>query len=130
MARWGEHNTLKRTIITQGLFPVLVALSPSLTVILFAVALNGLFAAGITLAHYNTLLKLIPEDQRPAYSAIYTSLVNIGIFICPLIGVGLATTFGFAPTMIVCGLMSCLGAFSFWIWPVIKPSLETEPTEA
>lgn len=127
MTRWGEHNTLKRTIITQGLFPVLVALSPSLTIILIAVALNGLVAAGINLSHFNTLLKLIPEDQRPAYTAIYMSLVNIGIFICPLVGVALANTFGFAPTLIVCGLLSCAGAFSFWIWPVIKPGEEPEP---
>ncbi len=129
MTRWGEHNTLKRTIITQGLFPVLVAIAPSLNLILVAVALNSLIGAGINLAHYNTLLKLIPEDQRPSYTAIYFGLVNIGIFICPLLGVILANTFGFMPVLIVCGLLSCLGAFSFWIWPVWKDEVESIPTD-
>lgn len=120
MARWGVHNTLKRTIITQGLVPVMVALAPSLTLILVAVAFNGLVASGINLSQYITLLKLIPEDRRASYSAIYTGLVNIGIFICPLVGVSLANAFGFVPSLIVFGLLSCIGAFSFWLWPVIK----------
>ena len=124
MARWGVHNTLKRTIITQGLVPVMVALAPSLTLILVAVAFNGLVASGINLSQYITLLKLIPEDRRASYSAIYTGLVNIGIFICPLVGVSLANAFGFIPTLIAFGLLSCLGAFSFWIWPVIKEEPE------
>lgn len=120
MVRWGELKTLKHTIILQGLFPVLVGISPSLTPILIAIALNGIISAGINLSHVNTLLKLIPEDKRPAYTAIWTSLINSVSFICPLIGVALASTLGVKVTLIGCGLLSCLGAFSFWLWPVIK----------
>ncbi len=120
MVRWGEIKTLKHTIILQGLFPFMVGISPSLTPILLAVALNGLVVAGINLSHVNTLLKLIPEDKRPEYTAIWTSLINSVAFICPVIGIALSSVIGVQATLIGCGLLSCLGAFSFWAWPVIK----------
>jgi MFS family permease len=118
MMRWGEPKTLKRVIIFLGAFPVLVGLFHNLTLILFAVALNGFLSPGVTLSHYNTLLKVIPPESRPKYTALYMTIANVGIFIGPLVGVALANTFGIAPVLIGCGLLSITGSFSFWIWPV------------
>jgi predicted MFS family arabinose efflux permease len=66
-------------------------------------------------------MKVTPEDNRPGYTAIYMTLMNIGIFIFPMIGVTLGGRFGIGPTLIGCGLLSILGASSFWWRPVQTP---------
>lgn len=118
MGRWGELETVKRTIVCLGLYPVLVGLLPALTPILFATALNGLLTPGVNLSHFTTLLKVTPPENRPGYTAMYITIVNIGAFICPLLGVALANQIGLAPTLVGCGLVSMLGSTSFWFWSV------------
>lgn len=116
--RWGEPTVLKRTIVCAGIYPILAGLLPSLDMILLAVALNGLIQSGINLAHFNTLLKVTPDDNRPGYTALYMTIVNTGAFIGPLIGVALADVIGLGPMLIICGVLSILGSTSFWISPV------------
>jgi len=118
LTRWGETKILKWTIVAMGLYPLLAGLIPSLTAILFAAGLNGVIAAGVTLTHFNTFLKVIPEGERHNYTALYLTLMNIGAFVCPLIGIVLAEQYGFAPVLIACGLLSIVGSTSFWIWPI------------
>ncbi len=118
MARWGEPTTLKRMILMVGLFPIAVGLLPDLTLILIAIGLNGLIVPGVNLSHFNTLLKVTPAKERTEYTAWYMAVVNIGAFICPLIGVALANRFGIAPVLVGCGLFSIVGSMSFRIWPV------------
>lgn len=116
--RLGQALTIKVTFMTMGLLPLMIGLSPSLTYILFAVALNGLLSPGASLTQLTMLLKSIPEASRPQYTAIYTAIINGGVFIFPLLGVALAGKFGIAHTLIACGLVAILGACSFWVWPV------------
>jgi MFS family permease len=117
--RRGEPLTLKLTIVSIGLYPLLAGLIPSLNVILLAAALNGFLVGGVGLSHFNTLLKLMPDGKKHEYLALYTVLLNVGAFICPLVAVALANRFGFAPVLIACGLSSIIGSTSFWFWPVV-----------
>jgi MFS family permease len=116
--RWGELKTLQRTIVAMGLYPLLAGAIPSLTPILFAAGLNGIFTAGVNLTHLNTFLKSIPEDEGHNYTALHQTLMNIGAFICPLIGIFLADRLGFAPVLVGCGLLVIAGGSSFSIWPI------------
>jgi MFS family permease len=118
LARWGDEKTLKRTIVLLGLYPLLVGLIPSLSVILLLVALNGLVVPAVNLSHLNTFIKVIPESNRPGYTGMYYSLVNLGAFVCPIISVILADRFGVAPVLVASGLLSIIGSTSFWWWPV------------
>jgi len=132
--RWGEPKTLKRTIMLMGLYPVAVGLVPFLPAILVLAGVNGLIGPGIGLSHFNTFLKLIPEEEQHQYTALYITLTNIGAFVGPLIGVAAANRFGFAPVLIVCGLLSVIGSSSFWWWPVTQdrkpgPALLPGPVE-
>ena len=67
IVRVGEPRILKLMIVTIGLVPILVGLLPNLTLILFVVGLNGLLGPAVNLSHFNILLKVMPEDQRPVY---------------------------------------------------------------
>ena len=61
------------------------------------------------------LLKVCPDDNRPLYIGIYSTIMNIGAFIMPLVGVYLSGFVGFAPILVAGGVMSVLGSSSF-IW--------------
>lgn len=128
MPRWGESQTLKWTILLVGLYPAIVGITPSLTLILFLSVINGLVVPGVNLSHFNILLKTIPAESRPSYTAIYVTLTSIGAFICPLIGVQLANIFGLGPTLLFSGLLSVVGSSSFILWPV--KTTDTPPTTA
>lgn len=119
IARVGELPILKSIIVTLGLIPVLIGLLPNLTLIVFVVALNGLLSPAVNLTHFNTLLKIIPPAERPVYTGMYMTIVNLFAFICPLLGVWIAGMVGLAPAMIAFGLLSILGSTSFW-WRPIK----------
>jgi hypothetical protein len=123
LSRWaltkiGEPKLLKCAIITAGLIPILVGLLPHLNLIILVIALNGLIASAIGLSHFNILLKTMPPNERPVYTAMYTTLVNIGACICPFIGVEIANQFGVSNSLIVFGMLSILGSSSFWWRPV------------
>jgi len=118
---WGEFPILKGSIILAGVYPIVVGLLHELPYILIATGLNALVTSAITLTHFNTMVKVIPGDKRPVYTAAYITVANLGAFICPLIGVELANRFGFEPVLIACGLLSIVGSLSFWVWPVQSP---------
>ncbi len=71
------------------------------------------------MSQLNQLLKAMPEEKMPEYMALYYTTTNMGAFIFPLVGVTLASIFGYGPTLIGCGLLSLLGVASFWFSPVI-----------
>jgi sugar phosphate permease len=121
MHRFGESTTLKVTMVLASTFPLLVGLSHSLVLILFANALNAFANAGVGLSHFNTLLKVMPENSRTEYTAYWSILMNAGACVAPFIGVLLADWLGLAPTLVLCGVVSTLGALSFTFWPVQVP---------
>ncbi len=118
IGRVGEMPVLKWTIVTIGLIPILVGLLPNLTLIVFVVGLNGLLSPGVNLSHFNTLLKVTPAAQRPVYTGWYISIVNIGAFVSPLIGVWAADRIGLSSALILFGVLSIIGSTSFWWRPV------------
>jgi len=127
IVRWGEQVSLKRTIVLIGVYPILVGLTPSLSLILAFGVLNGLISPGVSLSHFNTLLVVTPAEARPRYTAIYITIMNIGAFIGPLISVAIADQIGLAPMLIVCGLLSVVGSTSFWWSPVIRRGVPGQP---
>jgi len=121
VVRWGENRVLRPTIAVIGLYAVLVGVTPSLAIILVFTALQGLIAPGVNLSHYPMLLKVCPNEQRPMFLALYTTVMNIGAFIMPLIGVKLADQFGYAPVIIAGGIMCLIGSSSFTWNPLRTP---------
>lgn len=118
IGRWGELFSLKYVIVTLGIYPLLVGFLTDLTSILFVVVFYGIVSAAMNLCHLNTQIMVTPEDRRPEFTAIFMAITNIGQFIAPLVSVALADWLGMAPVLVGCGLLSIIGSFSFWIWPV------------
>ena len=86
-------------------------------ILVFAV-LNGLIQPGAAIAHFNTLLRVCPNDRRPTFLAVFTTIMNTGAFVAPLIGVALASAIGINAALFVgAGIWIC-GGLLFTILPV------------
>ena len=48
--------------------------------------------------------------------AIYSSVMNVGAFVCPMLGVALADTIDIRWVLIIGGVVRLLGAMLFWVW--------------
>jgi MFS family permease len=118
ISRRGEPRVLRAVVLGMGFYPLLVGATPSLGLILVLVGINGLLTAGFNLSHFNTFLKVIPEDKRHNYTALYLALANVGAFVAPLVAVAVGEQVGFGPVLVGCGALTCLASLSFWLWPV------------
>lgn len=117
--RWGENPILKWTIVLVGVYPMLVGFSPSLTIILIWTGLNGLLVPAIGLSHFFMLLKICPDRERPLFMGVYTTIMNLGAAVMPLVGVAAADRFGIVPVLVVGGGLAIIGSSSF-LWNPLK----------
>jgi len=116
--KWGDARTLLTTIPLSASYAFLVGLFPNLTAILVWGVLINIINPGVNLSHFNTLLRLCPEDRRASYIAFYSTIINMGAFIGPLIGVALSHTFDIRLLLIIGGSIRLLGALMFHVFPI------------
>lgn len=116
--RWGDVLAQRRLVLLLGLYPILVGLSPSLSVILVVNGIYNLFTPGYSLANYSLSLKAIPSHRREDATAMTNTATSIGAALFPLLGVALSNTLGISMTLILCGLLALFGSLSFWIWKI------------
>ncbi len=116
--KWGDARTLLVTIPLSASYAFLVSLFPNLTAILVWGVLINIINPGVNLSHFNILLKLCPEERRASYIAFYSTIINMGAFIGPLIGVALSKTLDIRLLLITGGSIRLLGALLFHVFPV------------
>jgi len=116
--RLGYNRALLTAIPLSASYAFLVGLFPSLTAILIWGVLINLVNPGVDLSHFNILLKLCPDDRRASYMAIYSTMMNAGAFVCPMIGVALAALWGVRVVLLIGGGIRLAGAMLFYIFRV------------
>jgi MFS family permease len=62
-----------------------------------------------------------PGAERPVYLGIYTSVMNAGVCVMPLLGVYLADIFGLAPVLVAGGIICLVGSSSFRVRALQTP---------
>lgn len=95
-----------------SLYPTFNGLSPCIEPLLLAAIWGGLFGPGFNISLFNTLLENTPTDRRPIYVGIYTMLINLAAFLAPLLGTGLAKTWGVRTVLIASGGVRLLGVLA------------------
>ncbi len=118
--RLGENKVLRWMAPACGFFPLWVAAWRALPPIMVAAVINNLLMPGIVNLATTRCCSSCPAAQ-PVFLALYTTIMNIGAFIMPLIGVKLAEAIGPAPVLIAGGVLSALGSSSF-IWNRLRTS--------
>jgi MFS family permease len=117
--RTGENRAMFIALPMVSLYAFMVALVPNLNFILFAGFLINLLAPGVNLSHGVLFLRLLPMERRHTWMAIYSTVMNVGAFVCPLIGVAISNVIGIVPTLLIGGAMRLAGAMLFYLFPVI-----------
>jgi MFS family permease len=108
-ARRGHRLVLVAASAGLSLYPIVTALITDPIWLIPAALLWGLFASGIDVAFFETLLRTIPVNQRAVFIAINSSFANLAIFVAPLAGTLLADVVGLRPALITAGVLSLVG---------------------
>lgn len=120
--RWirklGYSRTLRITVPLAASYAFLVSAFPNLTAILIWGIWINLVNPGVSLSHFNILLKLCPDDRRASYIAFYSTLLNAGAFVGPMIGVALSGWLGIRPVLVLGGAIRLMGALLFYLFPI------------
>ena len=109
------------------LYPFLSALLPDLTFILVLGVMIGLINPGIDLSRINLLLKLAPPRRRPTYMSFYTTVMNLGAVVAPLLSVALAGVVGLRAGLFIAALVRLSGGLLALVFKVEEPA---EPVQA
>ncbi len=121
--KWGDARTLLVTIPLSASYAFLVSLFPNLTLILAWGVLINIINPGVNLSHFNILLKLCPAERRASYIAFFSTVMNMGAFVAPLIGVALSKTLDIRLLLLIGGSIRLLGALLFHFFPVGEKSI-------
>jgi MFS family permease len=127
--RWGPRRVQLITGLLIPILPVSWVFVREPWQIIPLNLLSGSLWAGYTLASFNLLLLLTPEDLRARYTAIYQLLVSLSLAIGAAIGSLLVTQWGFDAVFIASGLGRLLAAFLFARY-VPAPSPAPEQSQA
>jgi len=110
----GNYLVLFISSLGTVLFPVLTGLSSRVEPLLLVSVIGGIFGAGFNLSFFNTLLEVCPQERRPSYVAINTTLINVAAFLAPLLGTSLANLLDIRMAFFIAGALRLLGAGLFY----------------
>lgn len=116
--RLGDNRALLLSVPLAAVYPFLVALFPNLSLILVWGIFINLINPGVNLSHTNIFYRICPEDRRASYMALYSSVMNAGAFVCPMIGVALAELIDIRWVLVIGGTVRLLGGLMFFLLPV------------
>lgn len=132
---WGRlshsrGNRLVLLITILGLVPHTLMFAATRQVELFLPIgiIVSFFSAGMNISLYNSMLEVCPDEERPGYIAVYSALMNIAVFVAPLVGAQLAERIGIEVAFIVAAVLRLA---SFVLFAVLRfsPAAEQAPIE-
>ncbi len=131
IAKVGDKRALLLALPMSASYAFLVALFPDLKLILLWGVLINLVNPGVNLSHYNILVELCPKDRLASYMALFSTVMNIGAFVSPMLGIALSEVVGVRWVLLIGGTIRLFGALMFFIWKVEDKSKPvTLPAEA
>jgi len=115
--RIGDNPALLMALPFAALYPVLVGVLPYLPVLLVVGFVGHLFIPGVDLNHSLIFLRRVPPLHRHTGIAFYSMVMNLGAFVCPIIGVALAGAIGIRNALILGGVLRAIGVALFYLRP-------------
>jgi MFS family permease len=117
-SRLGSRRGLVLSVVGIALYPALTALVGAPAWLIPVALVWGFFAGGIDINIFDGLLRICPQQNRPAYVAVNTIVANLSIFIAPMIGSLVSEAIGIRPAFFVAAALSLAGAGLVQIWRV------------
>jgi predicted MFS family arabinose efflux permease len=122
----GARFALLTTTFALALYPLCVALTPSVDVVIVLAGLAGIFQAGIDLVFFDALVSSLPAESSPIFVGIYQTTGNLALFLGPLIGTVLANQITI-PGALIAGAAVRLAGFAtfFFLYRETVPNSVT-----
>ncbi len=117
---WG----LQRATLLTWIFPLTVAITPDLTLIMLSNFVVNVMHSGADLSNFNVLLKLTRPEHRTTFMSWYNAVVNGSIFIAPLVGAWLAGYIGIPAVFLLSAILRLAGGVLFNVNRVEDPAAE------
>jgi len=113
----GSRFVLIWTTFGLTLYPILVASTQQVELMVLFAALAGICQAGIDLVFFDELMKTIPVEYSATLVSLAQSIHYISASIAPIIGTVLATYIGLGGALMVSAAIRFIGAllFTFWV---------------
>jgi len=116
--RIGDHPALLMALPFAAAYPIMVGVLPYLPALLLVGFLGHLFIPGVDLNHSLIFMRRLPPLHRHTGIAFYSMVMNLGAFVCPIIGVVLAGAIGIRNALILGGVLRAAGVALFYLRPV------------
>ena len=112
----GPHFVLLATTFGMSLYPVLVAVTQRVELIILISGLAGIVAAGVDLVFFDELMKTVPVEYSATFVSLAQSLQYTSSVLSPLIGAWLANQIGLSGALLVSGGIRLVGFLLFAFW--------------
>jgi len=114
--RLGHHRLMVVSVLGYAAFPLFIGLSPNVTGYMLGCVIGGIGWGFLGGALANRLMERVPDDDRPAYMALFNLTLNLGVLIGSLMGPLLGNWTGLQTAMVIGGMVRILSAGVLWRW--------------
>lgn len=109
----GIRFALLTTTAALAFYPIIMAFTQQIEIVIALAGLAGIFAAGIDLVLFDMVVSSYPQDQAATFVGIQQTTVYLATFIAPLVATTLATNIGIPQALIVAGAIRLVGFAAF-----------------
>jgi Na+/melibiose symporter-like transporter len=111
----GSRFVLLATTFGVGMFPVLVAATRRVEVIVLLAGMAGVFQAGVDLVFFDELMKTVPEEYCAMFVSVAQLFQYLATVIAPLVGTLLADRTGLGGALVAASVLRLAGTALFAI---------------
>ncbi len=114
-----------------GLYPILIAMTRSPSVLVALAGMAGIFQAGLDLVFFDELLRTVPPERSATFVSFAQSVQYIPTILAPLIGTLLSDWIGLPLALVAAGVIRLIGFLLFFIQKDARPgSSQSKPAGA
>jgi MFS family permease len=117
--RQGTRVVLLWTTAGLAIYPILVALTGRVEMVVVLAGLAGIFQAGCDLVFFDELMRTIPGNYSATFVSFAQSMQYLSTMIAPVVGTTLADSIGLSGALIVAGVIRLTG---FILFATAKPA--------
>lgn len=107
--RRGVRFALLLTTGGFALYPIVMAVTREVGIVVLLVAFAGIFGAGIDLTFFDTLVSSHPPDQSAMFVGIYQATVYVATFVAPLVATTVSEFVGIPAALVIGGVLRLIG---------------------
>lgn len=115
--RHGNRRTLFLASIGMTCYTIITPFIPSPEWIALLSVLGGGASSGFTLALFNELLHISPEQHRSIFAAVFNTTINFAAFVAPLVSTSIISVtpfFSVQTILLIAAAFRAIGVFAIW----------------